>query len=140
VRRDTGKSVASLMVLIVVGVWTLVLVSQPAFAACEPSTSNAHTVGSVYHGNRQTYCLPAGTFNYTVWTNHGHGNKYVALWHTGSTHLHCDVLAGGSNNAQCSTSGINGHHHSYHDIAGLSSVDRFPDGHGFDSHSMEDSA
>lgn len=140
VRTNRARLLSSLAVTTILTAGLLVVAAPPAFAACETPTSNAHTVGSVNHGNSQTFCLPAGTFNYTVWTNHGHGQKYVALWHSGATHLHCDALTSGSQNASCTKGGINGSHFSHHDVAGISCVDRFSDGHGFDCHDMEDSA
>jgi len=63
--------------------------------------------------------------------------KYVALWHDGTTHLHCDDFETGSTNANCSTSGLNNAHYSYHDIADIPCNDRFNDGHGFACHGME---
>jgi lactam utilization protein B len=118
---------------LLVGVW-----SPPAYAACSFDKSNEHTVGSVFHGWSRTYCEISADYTFSVETNHGHGNKYAALYHADLSHLHCDSYATGSVNAFCSKSGINVNHLSFHDVAGSASCyDRMTDGHGFDCHNME---
>jgi hypothetical protein len=125
-------------VLLVATTALTVVWASPAYAICSSDKTNSHTVGSVSHGWSRTFCQPSGDYNFNVWTNHGHGQKYVALWHSDTSHLHCDDLESGSVNASCTKSGINVHHMSYHDIAGgVSCTDRFNDGHGFDCHDME---
>lgn len=107
--------------------------ASPAHAVCSSDAANNHTTGSVPHGWSRVFCQPANTYNFTAWTNHGHGTKYVALIHSAFTHTHCDSLA----NASCSTSGLNINHGSWHEVASASCTDRFNDGHGFDCHEME---
>ncbi len=126
-----------LLIPMVVSAGLLVVSAPPAFAACSFDNSNVHTVGSVNHGWERFFCQPANDYTYNVFTNHGHGTKYVALWHDGGN-LHCDRLVSGSNNATCSDVVNNTSHHSFHDIAGTSCTDRFnTDGHGFNCHDME---
>lgn len=132
-RMATGRVC---LVVIATAMW-LTFVSWPAYAACSPAGANNHSIGSVSHGWSRVFCQPANTYTYTVWTNHGHGQKYVSLWHSGTTHLHCDDIESGSVNANCSTSGLNTSHFSYHDIADPACNDRFNDGHGFACHEME---
>ncbi len=115
-----------------VGVW-----SSPAFAACSFDKSNSHAIGSVTHGWDRFFCQPANNYLFNAYTNHGHGTKYVALWHDGTTHLHCDSLVSGSGNAACSATVTSVSHYTFHDIANIACNDRFNDGHGFDCHSME---
>jgi hypothetical protein len=108
----------------------------PAYAICSSDNTNSHTVGGVPHGWSRVFCQPSNDYTFTVWTNHGHGTKYVALVHAALEHTHCDNLATGSTNATCSRSGLNVHHASFHGT-GSSCYDRYNDGHGFDCHVME---
>lgn len=111
---------------------------RPAYAVCTSDKSNNHSIGSVPHGWQRFSCQPANNYKFNAWTNHGHGQKYVAIWDSVGPTLHCDNLASGSTNAACSTTAPNTSHYSYHDVAGvISCVDRFNDGHGFDCHEME---
>jgi len=133
------RSLSRLVVLTFFCGATILVSSPPAFAICSFDAENAHVVGSVNHGWSRLFCLPSGDYDYTVFTNHGHGMyKYVALWHSGAEHLHCSDLESGSVNASCSRTVSTTHHQSSHDIADvLSCTDRFNDGHGFDCHFME---
>jgi hypothetical protein len=114
------------------------VLQQAAFACDTSSDSNQHTVGAVFHGWIWSFnSCQSNPYHYEVRTNHGHGSKYVALWHSGTTHLHSDDLESGSVNAYCADAVNSTHHYSWHDIAGTSCTDRFNDGDGFDCHSME---
>lgn len=138
-RKLRTKSGTGTAMFILAASTVLVFVwAPPAFAACTFDKSNQHTIGSVFHGWSRTFCEQTGTYTFSVQTNHGHGQKYVALWHSDTSHLHCDDLETGSINAFCTFSGLNTSHYSFHDIAGTSCTDRFTsDGHGFDCHPME---
>jgi hypothetical protein len=129
--------IGKIAVVALLATTTVIATVEPASAICEFDKSNQHTVGSVFHGWTRTFCQPAGNWVYTVSTDHGHGAKYAALWHTGATHLHCDSLVSGSGNASCSDTVGNTHHYSSHDVADPACGDRFGDGHGFDCHAME---
>lgn len=113
--------------------------SSPAFAACSLDKSNQHSIGSVSHGWDRFFCQPANDYKFNAFTNHGHGSKYVALWHNGTTHIHCSDIESGSVNAFCSSTLANSNHYTAHDIATIGvCLDRFnTDGHGFDCHDME---
>jgi hypothetical protein len=91
----------------------------------------------VFHGWDRYFCQPANNYDFNAFTNHGHGKKYVALWHSGTTHLHCDDYVNGAADAFCSDIVNNTSHYTWHDVADLSCTDRMSDGHGFDCHSME---
>lgn len=113
-------------------VWSL-----PAYAVCSSDKTNNHTVGSVSHGWSRVFCQPANNYNFTAWTNHGHGTKFVEIAYNDTSHVHCSSIVSGSKNASCSKSGINSSHMSGHDIATPTCTDRFNDRHGIDCHFME---
>lgn len=136
-RSSRGKLVR-LLVILATSSWIIVSGAPPAFALCNFDTDNDHTIGSAFHGWDRWFCQPPNDYRFTVFTNHPHGQKYAALWHDGTTHLHCDVLVSGSANASCTDTLNNTNHYSYHEISSLTScTDRFSDGHGFNCHSME---
>lgn len=137
VTRHPVSTVAAVAVSTLLGLGVVLVAVDSAHAACSPDKSNSHTQGSVPHGWSRVFCQPANNYNFSAWTNHGHGQKCVAIWHSGASHLHCDQLASGSQNASCQAYGINVHHYSWYDVAGVSCVDRYADGHGFDCHQME---
>lgn len=115
----------------------LALGATPAHAACSLDKTNQHTLGEVFHGWSRLFCQPENNFIYQAKTNHGHGTKYVGLWHDGTTHLHCDSLVSGSGNATCQDTVTSSAHHTYHDVASSSCTDDMGDGHGFNCHNME---
>ncbi len=139
--RPSRIGTVSLVLVITAGLLVGIL-SSPALAACSSDKSNTHTVGSVFHGWDRFFCQPANNYKFNGYTNHGHGQKYVAIWNSPVTgNPDCDNLASGSVNAFCSAIVADVHHQSYNDIAAVQGsgycTDRFPDGHGFDCHFME---
>ncbi len=112
--------------------------APPAYAACQSDKSNEHTLGSAFHGWSRLFCQPENNFLFQAKTNHGHGTKYVGLWHDGTTHLHCDAIGTGSTNAYCTATVGTTNHYTHHDLADLNLCnDSFNDGHGFNCHNME---
>jgi hypothetical protein len=112
--------------------------ASPAMAACSLDNTNQHTLGDVFQGWSRLFCQPANNFIFQAKTNHGHGDKYVGLWHDGTSHLHCDSFVSGSGNATCQDTVSSTAHHTYHDVAGSSNCnDSMGDGHGFNCHTME---
>ncbi len=116
------------------------ILSAPAFAACTSDATNHKTVNGVLFGWDRFFCQPANNYLFNGYTNHSHGQKYVALWNSTVTVLDCDNLVSGSTNAFCSKTVSDVHHQSYHDIAAVMGPgycnDRFTDGHGMDCQFM----
>lgn len=125
------------IILLVATMFLAVVWAPPAFAVCSSDKSNQHTVGSVRHGWSRLFCQPGNTYTFTGFTNHGHGTKYAAIYHSDASHRHCEKLVTGSANAQCTAGGLSASHFSFHEIAAGSCYDRMADGHGFDCHFME---
>lgn len=109
----------------------------PALAACSPDGSHVHTTGGIGHGINRLFCEPAFNYTFNAHTNHGHGQKYVAIWHQDGSHLHCDDLETGSVDAYCVTSGVNIDHDAYLDVAIAGGCDKFSDAHYICAHFME---
>lgn len=100
--------------------------------------TNYHTNNSIYHGWTRNYSCVTGNYTFHVWTNHGHGSKYVALWHDNTTHLHCDdYVSSGSSGASCSDTVGSTAHYSWHVAPSGQSDCRYSDGHGVCGHGME---
>jgi hypothetical protein len=125
------------LVLILFSSSILVASSSPAFAACSFDKDNDHVVSGITHGWDRFFCQPANNYNYDAFTNHGHGDKYAALWHSDASHIHCDDIGNGSVNAFCSATVPNTHHETFHDAPLGGCLNRYGDGHGIDCHDME---
>jgi hypothetical protein len=128
---------AFLLGLVALGVYH----APSARAACVPgdSATSAHTPSGtgVFHGWDRVLIQPQCIdYDFDAWTNHGHGDKYVALVHsTGTFHTHCDSLATGSQNASCSRTLSSKQHMSFHSTDGTDGL--YGDGHGISDHFME---
>lgn len=128
---------ARLLVLAVFVLPLLVVWAPPAMAACTLDVVNKHTLTTgVFHGWERFFCQPPGNYRFNANTNHGHGNKYVALWHSDNSHMHCDVIGSGSVNAFCSDTVNNTNHDTFHE-APLQCGSLYGDGHGISCHTME---
>lgn len=124
--------------VVLAGAAALVIVwAGPALAVCSPNGSHVHSTGGINHGINRLFCEPAFNYSFNGHTKHGHGTKYVAIWHSDVSHVHCDDLETGSVDAYCVTSGVNIDHSTYHDIANAGGCDKFGDGHYICAHFME---
>ncbi|MDQ3981365.1 MAG: hypothetical protein M3271_01645, partial [Actinomycetota bacterium] len=73
---------------------SLTVVGPPAVVASDDA-ANSHTVGGIDHGWDRRHHTFDGGYHFHGWTGHGHGSKYVAVWHVMASHLHCDKLGNG---------------------------------------------